>query len=69
MSYLEPYRRPDGTVMVPRRAESDDGQAVGVGFDELRPGDEQYGEWLDYIEALEADAGATWDRQASDQMG
>ena len=67
-AYLEPYRRPDGTVMVPKRAESEDGQAVGVGFDELQPGDEQYDEWLDYLDAIESDTDTTWDRRASDQI-
>jgi hypothetical protein len=66
---LEPYRKPDGTVMVPRRAETDDGSAVGVGFDELRAGDEQYQEWLDYLEAIESDTGVTWDERASGQIG
>lgn len=64
---LEPYRTPDGTVMVPRRAVSEDGQAVGTGFDELRPGDDQYDEWLDYLSAIEQD-GATWDGRASDRI-
>jgi len=65
--YLEPYRTPDGTVMIPRRAESEDGQVVGVGFDELQPGDEQYDDWIGYLEAIEAD-GATWDRRVSGQI-
>lgn len=67
--YLEPYRTPDGTVMVPKRAESEDGSVVGVGFDVLQPDDEQYAEWLDYLEALEADNDASWDERASQQIG
>ena len=66
---LEPYRRPDGTVMVPKRAQTDDGQAVGVGFDELQSDDEQYSDWLDYLEAIESDTGVTWDEKASGQIG
>ena len=66
---LEPYRKPDGTVMVPKRAETDDGSAVGIGFDELRAGDEQYEEWLDYLEAIESDTGTAWDEKASGQIG
>jgi len=65
---LEPYRKPDGTVMVPKRAVSEDEQAVGVGFDELQPDDEQYDDWLGYLEAIESDTGATWDERASDQI-
>lgn len=65
---LEPYRRSDGAVMVPKRAETVDAAAVGVGFDELRPDDEQYQEWLDYLEAIESDTGVTWDEKASGQF-
>ena len=68
MTYLEPYRRSDGAVMVPMRAESEDGQAVGVGFAELDDSNPQYQEWLDYVAALEQDDGTAWDRRASDQM-
>jgi hypothetical protein len=67
-TYLEPYRTRDGTVMIPKRAVSEDGQAVGVGFDELQPDDEQYDEWLGYLAAIEADAGADWTSRLSDQM-
>jgi len=66
---LDPYRRPDGTVMIPRRAETADGQAVGVGYDVLRLDDEQYDEWLDYLEAIESDTDASWDERASGQIG
>jgi hypothetical protein len=55
--------------MVPKRAQTDDGQAVGVGFDELQSDDEQYSDWLDYLEAIESDTGVTWDEKASGQIG
>lgn len=67
-TYLEPYRQPDGTVMVPTRAESDDGRVVGVGFQPLREGDEQYQEWRDYVDALEADDQTAWDGRLSNRM-
>lgn len=65
--FLEPYRKPDGTVMVPSRADSEDGSVIGVGFIELRPDNDQYDEWLDYLSAIEDD-GATWDGRASDRI-
>lgn len=68
-TYLEPYRREDGTVMVPARADSEDGQVRGVGFIELDESNDQYDEWLDYLEAIESDIGAPWDERASQQIG
>ena len=61
MSVPEPYRRDDGMIMVPTRAESDDGTAIGIGYQPLTEDHEQYGEWVAYVAALE---GQDWASQA-----
>jgi hypothetical protein len=66
LSYLEPQRLDDGRIMVPKRAESEDGQSVGIGWVELTPDDPQYRDWLAYVEALD---GPDWARRVSDQVG
>ena len=38
-------RQPDGSIIAPKYAESDDGGTVGIGWVELRPGDQDYAEW------------------------
>lgn len=63
MSVPEPYRRDDGTIMVPRRAESEDGSAVGIGYVELDPSNPQYAEWVEYLAALSGDD--DWAAQAA----
>ncbi len=65
--YLEPYRLDDGTVMIPKRADSEDGTVTGVGFGVLQSDDPQYAEWLVYLEAIETD-GTSWDERASQQL-
>lgn len=67
-AYLEPYRRADGTVMVPARADSEDGTVRGVGFIELDETNVQYDEWVDYVTALEADDRTAWDGRLSNRM-
>lgn len=66
MSYLEPQRLDNGKILVPKRAESEDGQAVGIGWVELDEGDPDYQDWAQYIEALD---GPDWARRVSDQVG
>lgn len=63
---LEPQRLGDGRILIPKRAESEDGEAVGLGWVELTEDDPQYDDWMKYIEALD---GADWARRVSDQVG
>lgn len=48
----EPYRREDGTIMVPTRADSGDGTVRGVGYQPLTDDHPQHEEWVAYIAAL-----------------
>lgn len=63
---LEPRRLDDGRILIPKRAESEDGQAVGLGWVELTEADPDYDAWIKYIEAL---GGPDWARRVSDQVG
>jgi len=51
---MYPMLLDDGRLLVPRRAESDDGQTVGDCWVEVRPDDADYAEWLEAIERLDA---------------
>lgn len=42
---------PDGTLMIPLRAESDDGM-VGDGWDVIGPWSEEWATWLAYMESI-----------------
>ena len=63
---LEPQRLDNGKIMVPKRAESEDGQAVGLGWVELTEDDPMYADWMEYIQALD---GPDWARRVSDRVG
>jgi hypothetical protein len=43
------YRLPDGDLMVPARAESDDG-VIGDGMVRVSPGDPLYEAWLPHVD-------------------
>jgi hypothetical protein len=66
LSNLEPQRLNNGKILVPKRAESEDGLAVGIGWVELDESDPDYDIWAQYIEALD---GPSWARRVSDQVG
>lgn len=61
MSMPEPYRRDDGAIMVPTRAENEDGTAVGIGYQPLTEDHPQYDDWVAYVGSLE---GADWATRA-----
>lgn len=50
MSYnsgMDAIKLPNGNLLIPMRAESDDG-VVGDGMVEVEPGTEEYEEWLPF---------------------
>lgn len=63
MSAVEPYRV-DGGIMAPKRAETDDGQTVGVGWVLLTPADADYAMWDRYLRKSQPrGVGKAWLRQ------
>lgn len=63
MSAVEPYRV-DGGIMAPKRAETDDGGTIGVGWVLLRPGDAEYAEWDRYLRKTQPrGVGKAWLKQ------
>jgi hypothetical protein len=40
---------PNGNLIVPKRAESDDGAVVGDGFEEITPEHPDYQRWLSFV--------------------
>jgi len=60
----EPWKREDGTWMVPARVESEDGQTIGHGWQELTPDHPQYRDWVQYI----AQMGDGWARRIADAL-
>lgn len=45
---LEPYLMPDGTLMAPKRA--NEGTLLGDGFVPVKPGSEEYVNWMRWFE-------------------
>jgi hypothetical protein len=50
---MRPTENPDGSVTVPGSMYSEDGLTMGDGEITLRPGDEMYDSWLQWIHANE----------------
>jgi hypothetical protein len=67
MSIGDPWRDDDGNWMVPTRAETDDGGAVGVGWEKLTPDHAMYREWVEHIQLRMAGSPA-WAAQVADTL-
>ena len=50
---MDAIRFPNGNLIVPRRAESEDGQTVGDGFEEIGPDHPDYEPWLAFMREQE----------------
>lgn len=46
-----PIRLENGNILAPKRAESVDGDVVGDGFVELKPGDDEYAAFDQYMKS------------------
>lgn len=68
MTSLEPRRLEDGRILIPKRAETEDGSAVGLGWVELTPAEPDYDDWIEYIDALDGGEGTDWARRVSDRV-
>lgn len=46
-------RLPNGNLLVPARAETEDGNKIGDGVKEVSPGTPEYEAWLPYVERVD----------------
>lgn len=65
MGNIEPYVDDRGRVWVPKRAEAETEDVVGIGWVELTEEDPDYAQWMAYLGELN---GPDWARKASDTI-
>jgi hypothetical protein len=45
-------RNPDGTITIPKRAEDENNGVVGDGFVNIKPGDDGFSQWDEWLKSI-----------------